>query len=591
MVVSEDDTRTADSVADGDSATVEPTPVAGQRLISALVLAMIPVVVLLALRASPYYRLNNGDPFIYVGYSNDFRGHVQRFGYTYHAVRFGLIFPLRASLLFGPVWGYFILRYLLYLVAIVPMYFVLRRHGRRYALLGPVFFVANPVSAQAILTTHPDTIVVPLFTAVVCLVVLACRYRGWPVAGFGLAIGLIAGVAVNANIFFAPILAVTLTVAGVVLLRQRRYLDVVRIAATSVAGVALVSLAGMFVYSRMFGEANIYETTINAATDISGDSMWRSPSLEWMTTRRYIYAPPIAVLLGGVALWRRRRDPEDRIERSLIVAIAAAALLAFVLHQFALDGNSIETSYYYSYLIGPTCLVTASAIAWMRGWDRGLGWALLLAFPVGAAYVSQLVELRMVVVYLVLTAALCAVVVSPKPVAAAMAALVAMNVAWGAAPRTIAAIPGAGFQYEPHYEASFGEVDERGYDVYRVATELPEAVPADPAFAVPMRFWYRTGDADLDSVQATYHWETSTVQRSPAVGMPLLESSDIETLKALIGGFVVLLAHTPEEVADGVDSLSEADFTLGPLPPIERFQHGDVTIYAQAINLLVGPTP
>jgi hypothetical protein len=49
--------------------------------------AIAPIVILVVLRVSPYFRLNNGDPFIYIGYANDFRGHVVRFGYTYYAVR------------------------------------------------------------------------------------------------------------------------------------------------------------------------------------------------------------------------------------------------------------------------------------------------------------------------------------------------------------------------------------------------------------------------------------------------------------------------------------------------------------------------
>ena len=115
----------------------------------------------MVLRASPYFRLNNGDPFIYAGYQIDFRGHIERLVTPITRPASVLIFPLRASVVFGQVWGYFILRYLLYLVATVPM---CRAASARCgaALLGPTLFIANPVTTLAILTTHPDTIIVPL---------------------------------------------------------------------------------------------------------------------------------------------------------------------------------------------------------------------------------------------------------------------------------------------------------------------------------------------------------------------------------------------------------------------------------------------
>ncbi|HZB41109.1 MAG TPA: hypothetical protein VE487_09100, partial [Ilumatobacter sp.] len=241
-------------------------------------LLLMPVAILLVLRVSPYFPLNNGDPFIYVGYANDFRRHVARFGYTYHAVRFGLIFPLRASLWLGPVWGYFFLRYLLYLLAIIPLYLVLRPQGTRIAMFGVALFVANPVSAESILTTYTDTIVVPVLCAVVCLMVFVYRHRGWTAAACAALAGVLAGVSINTSIFSITLLGVSMGVLCLALLLARRYADLFRCAALFLAGIVIVSVAGMLVYRHMFGDANIYRTTWAASREVKNDSMWRSPS-------------------------------------------------------------------------------------------------------------------------------------------------------------------------------------------------------------------------------------------------------------------------------------------------------------------------
>jgi hypothetical protein len=550
--------------------------------------ASLPVVLLLVLRVSPYFGLNNGDPFVYVGYSNDFRNHVHRFGYTYHSVRFGLIFPLRASLVFGPVWGYFILRYLLYLLAIVPMYFALKPYGRRLALLGPVLFVANPVAAQAIMTTHPDTIVVPAFTAVVCLLALCLRQSGWKVPMLAASAGLVAGIALNANLFVVPLLAMAIGLVFVLFVMQRRLVDALSGSVAFVLAAGAVCLAGMLVYRHLFDDANIYRTSFNAMNDISDSTVWRSPSYEWLGTRRYIYAPLFALLLGAVALVRQRRSRQPlAADRLFLFAVTAASVMFFVAHQFLFDGASLEIAYYFSYVIGPVCLLVAAAAAWL-GVSR-VSTAALLVVPVALAYASQLVEIHKFVVFVVIAAALVAVAVRSTPRVSVAAMLLVMNLAWGASPRTIEPIAGAGFQYEPHYENAFGEWDDHGFEEYRLASKLHTVLPSKDGNILPLLFWYRTGDGFLDAVEASYHWETLAVQRFPAPGMPSISTDDLARLRALVGGYVVLLARTPNEIGDGVESLRRAGFGLEPDAAPRRLRADDATVFVLSVRLTAAP--
>jgi hypothetical protein len=555
-----------------------------------LVVAM-PLVVLALLRVSPYFKLNNGDPFIYVGYSNAFTSHVERFGYTYHSVRWGLIFPLRASLVFGPVYGYFLLRWFLYLVAIIPMWGVLRPHGRRIALLGPLVFIANPVSAQAILSTHPDTIVVPGVTLVMCCLLLSMRVTGrGRRMGLALVSGVGAGVTLNANIVSTPLLLVCIGACVAVLVAGRRWTEAIETASIFFTAAAATCILGMLVYRQLFGEWNIYQTTWKAINDISDDNVWRTPSLEWMSTRRYIYAPLIALSLAVVALVRRRHARREwpPPHELAAVLIATGALGFYVAHQFVLDGASMEQAYYYSFIIGPTSVVLALAMAWLGDLRRTPTW-IVLAVPIVLAWIAQLIEVRWFVVFLAVLVLIVAVLPRSSAAGGGFLALLAMQLCWGTAPRQIAPIEGAGFQYEPHYERAFGDGDWSGFDAYVVASELPHVVPSDPGATVPLLFWYRSGDALLDSTQATYHWETLAVQRRPAPGMPELTADDLDRLRSLTGGFVVVIGSSPEELETGIDALNTVGFVLEVDRPVDRLAHGSATVYVRAVEVVAVP--
>lgn len=557
--------------------------------VTAAFISILPIAVLLILRTTPYFRLNNGDPFIYTGYANDFRNHVERFGYTYHSVRFGLIFPLKISMAFGPFWGYFILRYGLYIATTGSIYFALKPLGRRIGILGAILFVANPVSAEAIMTTHPDTIVVPFFTISFSLAVIAIRHRGWRLAAYAAGAGLCSGLALNANIFYGPLLLLTALLPCAVLLRDRRVGDSVRFVAAYGVSAAAVCIVGMWVYYDMFGEWNIYETTFRAVNDISGDEMWESPYLGWLTTRRFIYAPLFAVAFGGLCIYRSwRAKAEICSEQLVILGLVALALVYYLVYQFVLGGSSLELSYYFSYMIGPVCVLVAASAAWSSSARRMPLW-LIATVPIALAYGSQLLEVANFAVFLAVIMMLVTVVVIRPAMHTALLVFAAMSIAWASSPRDIRYPANVGFQYEPHYEDAFGDVNDDGFEAYMLASKLPSFVPADPNRIVPLLFWYRSFDAMLDSIQASYHWETSTVQRIPAAGMPEITPDDLIRLRSLVGGFVVMVARTETEIDAGVATLRNAGFDIAPSAAPQRMQEGDSTIFVLAVGIIGAP--
>ena len=86
------------------------------------------------------------DPYLYVGYTNDYAGLLERFGPTYYADRIAYIFPARAfNYLFGLEGGYFAFRFVALAAATASVFIIgLRFYGFTVALLGAVWLTFTP---------------------------------------------------------------------------------------------------------------------------------------------------------------------------------------------------------------------------------------------------------------------------------------------------------------------------------------------------------------------------------------------------------------------------------------------------------------
>jgi hypothetical protein len=170
-----------------------------------------------------------------------------------------------------------------------------------------------------------------------------------------------------------------------------------------------------------------------------------------------------------------------------------------------------------------------------------------------------------------------------------VATFAAMSLAWGAGPREIAPIPAAGFQYEPHYEIVFGDADDTAFEAYMLATQLTRVVPTTDDVQPPLIFWYATGDAMLDSVQASFLWQTLTVQQGPP-GMPVIAPDDPARLTNAVGGFVVMLGRTTGEIDAGVASLRAAGYVVDVPPAPLRLRYDDSEVVVLISRLLSEPS-
>ena len=249
--------------------------------------------------------------------------------------RVGFLVPARtAYLLFGPVGGFFTLRYVLALVAVVPLYVLLKRlYGRWAGFLGIAVVMSNPVFVTAWGTDYPDSAAISYLTGGLCALAMPCeaRRRPWWLAT---AAGLFT-MAVWSHGAALPLGAAVLVAYAVVRglrTRDRLASDAAVLLVTAVAVTGLLSLFSMF----LLGQANFISPTLRAARDLNSPAqiaLWHSSNWRWVLYDTYLLVPPAALLAFLVVharRWRRLGTPQLFIGFASVLTGGAAAYLQFV---------------------------------------------------------------------------------------------------------------------------------------------------------------------------------------------------------------------------------------------------------------------
>src|ERR1700678_2455342 len=120
------------------SQTVATTglPAVVRQIVEPLFLLLLPPMAWILLKISLLNQAGFLDPYYYTGYIHNSQDLLTRYGLTYYSVRFGLILPAKAfAWAFGPVPGYLAFRYVLALLAGVPLYVLIKRHYGIYIAL------------------------------------------------------------------------------------------------------------------------------------------------------------------------------------------------------------------------------------------------------------------------------------------------------------------------------------------------------------------------------------------------------------------------------------------------------------------------
>ena len=282
--------ESADPTWDADPDPADATEVTpprhrlGRRSLQVAALLLAPALAVWAYGIERFYQLSGADPFIYTGYTFSTADLIDRWGYPYYAVRFGLILPSNVfSELFGVEGGYLALRWAVSLVATGAMFAVLRRRGWAFGALAVAMLLLSPTFIRAVMTVYSTTVGVPAVAAAAALVLIPGTPR--TVAVMRLGAGIALGFAVNSNVF--ALLPITFMLAAWFFFRVRdERRGAIVDAAFIAAGAAAVTAIGAALYGLKFGDANILRPSFSAADRLSsGASPDKEPTIGWLDFR------------------------------------------------------------------------------------------------------------------------------------------------------------------------------------------------------------------------------------------------------------------------------------------------------------------
>ncbi len=281
------------------------------------------------------------------------------------AARVGFLVPARlAYLLFGAVPGFFAFRYLLALVAIVPLYWLLRTlYGRWAGFVGIAVVMSSPVVITAWGTDYPDSAAVSYLTGGLAALALSCGDRRWRPAWLVVAAGLLT-MAVWSHGVSVPLVTVLIVVyLGVRLRREPAHLgrDLALVAASAIVVTGLLAI-----FSKLLlGLFNFITPTVKSAKYLSSASELvanHSASASWAPYDPYLLVPPaILASFVVVACWGRNIGTTQ-----LFVGLTGALqLAAFALLQFVGSFQSLEMHYFSSVLWSSVNVMLAMTVAEM----------------------------------------------------------------------------------------------------------------------------------------------------------------------------------------------------------------------------------
>ena len=519
-----------------------------------IALLLAPVAAYVLMHFKPYGQNGFLDPYMYTGYIHNFEELFEQFGLTYYGVRFGLILPSRVfAAAFGPVAGYFALRYVLLLLGAIPFYALVRQlYGRAVAAALLAVLVTSPYLARAMLWDHPDAVGAPLLLGALSLLQIEHRRRHL----LDVVAGLFAGLALNSNVFVIGPLGAYLGTSAVLWIIRRRGVGALALRILCFgAGVLAICAMGAAYYAYAIGQWDVFTITYNTAVWLAsgGTLTWRTSGFAWTLRLWAVFTPVLLTCLAAAAVLRRPMLFQEQV----VVAGAAATTAFFYANQFLMDGNSLELFYYLSYALPAVFLLLAVVLG--RVVRGGLTPLPPLVFA-AAAIVPWVLYALDVTTFAGWTIGhhLVAALVAGGLVAAAARSGTPRRAVTAAAAVALGVLFWSSFA-RPTYAGmvnSWSRPDGRERDVYAVTLQLIDVVEDWTAGEGQFRFWYsnRPLSNSMQSIQAVYLWGTSKIQ-AEGPGLPVLEPMDFERLASPDVRWLVLLAENRRQFADAYQTL------------------------------------
>ncbi len=548
------------------------------------------------------------DPTMHTIYIIDPRDVFLRYSNAYAATarlresaRVGFLVPARIDyLIFGAVPGFFVTRYVFALIAVVPVYLLLRRlYGRSAGVIGILVILSCPVVLTAWGTDYPDSAVISYLIGGIACLAMPCGDRGrriWPL----LAMALFT-MAIWSHLVAVPLVAVCL-VAYVVLraIRDRAHL-VPDLAVMAAVGVA-VTLALVVASGIELGQYNFISQTWHAYKFLdtpAQEAFWHTKGWGWV-----VYLPYLLVPLAVFGVWMAvfsRRVRSIPTPQLLIGLVCAGQILVFAWLQFFGTVQTLEQHFFASTLWASVCVTLgvtlAEAAKPFLGRPRVAPWlpvALVLAVPL--VYEVAPTEPTYtwgtfggaLAVLLVGGGVVSRVAASSKPETVAMSRAAIGIVVIAACALYLTAAP---LQPDPHlnvgrdptpaYSTALGTSGDSLIDVYRVATDLPGFVGNATYKNEQLLMWIPFSQIGrLVSIIGMYHSGYNLLPTS----IPDVTINTIEMLEQRRPAELLLL---DTEHVDPSPALN----ALGAFKPVlmreAALRSGSFVVYAWLINLRV----
>jgi Dolichyl-phosphate-mannose-protein mannosyltransferase len=501
-----------------------PARILWGRIAEAAGVGLSPAIVALVLRLRLMAPIDLPDPAMHTIYIVDPRDVYTRYAAVYAATarlregaRVGFLVPARLSYLaFGSVPGFLVLRYVFALIAVVPVYLLLRRlFGPPAGVAGILIVLSSPVLVTAWGTDYPDSAVVSYaIGALACLAMPGrprCR-RGWLAAAGALLI-----LAVWSHGVAIPLAAATLAgYLGVRLVRDRAGLladlAVLAGAAAAVTGLLIVAAA------TLLGHGDFITATWQAYRYMSEPVMVHaahSSSWRWAPYVAYLLVPPAVLAALAVTVARRDGVPTPVL---LVGVMAAVQLVVFAWLQFFGSVETLEQHYFsstlwagvllaFAIMLGELCLPLAG-----RPVARWLPAAVALAIPLAYeawphvpafGWAPAGFALALVIVGAALATRAAGRLAGPllQPVAAAtglavlVAAALVLTVAPEPAHRQLPGTLPATADPPPAYATALGGSAAGYFDAYRISAELPGFVRPAAYNGEQLLIWWPVSDS------------------------------------------------------------------------------------------------
>jgi hypothetical protein len=514
------------------------------------------------------------DSYLYTAYAQNGSDLIARYGdYRYFWVRVGFVLPARASYLaFGAVPGFYVLRYVLALVAVIPVYLLFRRlYGRAAGALAVAVALSSPVVLRTWGTDYPAAAAISyLFAGTACLSMPAASRRGrllWVIVA-----GVCLSLAAHSHASSIPLIAAIVVAYAAVNLR-RQPLDV--LAHLGLLALCTLAVTGglIMVAQQVFGSGDIIGPTVAEVGRLRTPqqiAIWHSTNWRWVLHDPYLLALPTVVAGWGVARLGRRPRVASPSELTVVVAVALQGL-AFTWLQFFGNSQTLENHNYSSMLWPGICIVTALLLVALcapllrRPGAAAVPTALVVLIPLVVTRFKSWVHFDIPVGALVVAAVLALVLVSrliPRKVVAT--AVIAGFVVSGCFALTIGRpvstplLPGQAKGFSaPQYDTVIGGDGRAELEAYRLASELHLVVPRARFRGDDLMMWYPSPENwRLNTITAQYLWHVNSLRRT----MPDLLPRDRKLLRERRPGVLLLISETGTELPSALRSLSADSF-------------------------------